>query len=431
MPPATAAALIPGLCGVGAWLVLHRCCALLGSRWISATIIALAAASPLVVTHVNDSEVWGPHLLFSASFLYLALRVRASSSKPWLGPLVLGLVLGLAFSHHQTAILLVPVAIAAALPEHEPGEIQTWLRSTLRNGLLGILGSALGLLPYATLAIGSRGSWRWGEVQTFTGLVDHVLRRDYGTFSLGLHEEEVAATDTIARALASTGEVFSAGLVVHPALGIVVVLLALGLGAAWVHAHSDRLRLRLGIAIGWALALLASALLFPAAQNIDPSGAFGAWILERFDLLTVALLTVPLSLGLTWLGETLAQHTEDRPRPARLRRRRDRPRRLPRPARSPSSTKAALTSPAASNEPPATSSKALPSAPRPSPIPPSARSSSAPTITAASQSSTSRASSASARPRSTSTPNSSPTPGTAPSYASACRACPTSTSPCA
>lgn len=310
MPPATAAALIPGLCGIGAWLVLHRCCARLGSRWIAATVIAVAAASPLVVTHVNDSEVWGPHLLLSSLFLYLALRCRAHPR-----PLVLGLALGLALSQHLTAALLVPVAIAAALPRWpadrsaEDNQARRLLH-TIVHGLLGVLGTLLGLLPFASLAIGTGGRWRWGAVRSLDGLVAHVLRRDYGTFSLSLHDEQVAAGETIARALASVGEVFSAGLVVHPAFGVATLVAALGLGGAWARAHRDRVRV--GVAIGWALALVASALVFPAAHNIDPSGPFGAWILERFDLLTVALTVVPLSLGLAWLGERLGEAVDAR-----------------------------------------------------------------------------------------------------------------------
>ena len=297
IPPATAAALVPGLCGVGAWLVLHRLCARIGSRWVSAAVIALAAASPLVVTHVNDSEVWGPHLLLSSIFAAAAIRARSYISEPRRA-LVLGLLIGLAVSMHLTAVLLVPLAIAAALPVWTPDDSSAWLRNALRNGALGVAGSAIGLLPFASLAIGSGGTWRWGEVQTLDGLLAHVLRRDYGTFSLSLHEEEVAIADTLGRALASLGEVFSFGLVVHPAAGVLVLVLALGLGGAWVYSAAERGEDHRAVAIGWALALLLSALGFPAAQNIDPTGAFGSWILERFDLLSVALTTVPLALGL-------------------------------------------------------------------------------------------------------------------------------------
>jgi hypothetical protein len=139
----------------------------------------------------------------------------------------------------------------------------------------------------------------------------HVLRRDYGTFSLSLHEDEVGASDTLARSLASLGEVWSAGLVFAAWFGaLVLVAVLVGAGLAWRRAPQTS-RLRTSTAIGWALSVLASALLFPAAQNIDPASPFGAWILERFDLLTVLCITVPVALALGWVIERILDALSD------------------------------------------------------------------------------------------------------------------------
>jgi hypothetical protein len=312
LPPATAAALPPAACGVGAWLLVHRCCVALGRPWIGAFVVSLAAASPLVVLHVNDSEVWGPHLLLCALFLQTVIQTRAKAR-----PFLLGILLGLALSQHLTAVLLVPLAIAAALPpkkeasrggggtedERAPGG--AYFVALVRNGGLGLVGSLLGLLPYASLALGEGGGWRWGRVETLEGLLAHVSRQDFGTFSLSLHEEEVSALDSLARALGSLGEVVSAGLSSSPWTGLVALMLSLVLAGLWVRRHpSPAEESRSGtIALGWALALLASAVAFPAMANIDPTSTFGAWILERFDLLTVLLWVVPLCLALAWLDE--------------------------------------------------------------------------------------------------------------------------------
>lgn len=296
LPPATAAALPPALCGVAGWLLIHRSCVLLGRAWIGAFVVLLAAVSPLAVLHVNDSEVWGPHLLFSGLFVHAVIRTR---SRPRAFPL--GIFLGLAVSHHLTAVLLLPLAIGAALPlagERTPVAI-------LRAGALGFAGSLVGLLPFATLAIGRGGSWRWGRVETAAGWVHHVLRRDYGTFSLSLHEEQVAASDTIARALASLGEVMSAGLLSSAWVGALGLLVVLTLAGLWARAH--RYELRPAIAIGLALSAIVSAVAFPGVQNIDPTSSFGAWILERFDLLTVLLLVVPACLAIAWIAEQFAE----------------------------------------------------------------------------------------------------------------------------
>jgi hypothetical protein len=294
VPPATAAALPAAMCGVAGWLLVHRICIRLGYAWIGAFVTLLVAAAPIVVLHVNDSEVWGPHLFLSASFLYIAIQ---TSARP--RAFLLGMLFGLALSQHLTAAMLLPVAVAAALPSE--GDKMTGL---LRNGGFGIAGGLLGLLPYASLAIGHGGAWRWGETETVGGLVDHVLRRDFGLLSLSLHEEPVELTDSLARALTSIGEVLSAGLVASAWFGGAALVGILLLAGLWSLAHRDRVRT--AVAVGWALSVGASALLFPAAGNIDPTSSFGAWILERFDLLTSLLLVVPTTLAIGWVVERVA-----------------------------------------------------------------------------------------------------------------------------
>lgn len=298
--PAIAAALPAAACGVGAWLLTHRACAAIHRPWLGAFMVVLVACSPLVVLHVNDSEVWGPHLLFSALFLFSVLTTRS--------PVWLGLMLGLAISHHLTAIWLIPLAVGAATPAWTEGQtMRQWLRALVRNGSLGLGSAVLGLLPFATLPIGRGGGWRWGDVHSLEGLLHHISRRDYGTFSLSLHEDEVAIADTLARAMSSVGEVFSAGLISSPVFGAAVVTLALASCKPLASA------LGRGVAIGWALSLSASAIAFPAMHNIDPTGPFGAWILERFDLLTVLLLIVPLCAGLGRIGDVLLTRASIRP----------------------------------------------------------------------------------------------------------------------
>ncbi len=307
VPPASAAALPPALAGVAAWVVLHRVCVGWGQAWTGAFVLLLCAASPLVIVHANDSEVWGVHLLFIAIFLHASARAQAG-----VHPFRLGLLLGLAVSHHLTAVLLVPIAIAVAWPRGPHGS--PLVISLLRQGGLGLLGSALGLVPLLTLAIGEGGAWRWGEVRELDGLLHHVLRRDYGTLQLSLHEGSVAASDTIGRTLASLGEVGAAGLIRSAAFGALLLVVALAVLARSASAARSSLALGWPLALGWGIALLLSTLGFPALHDIDPHNPFGAWILERFDLLPLALLGVPLSLALGHAGEWLRARLTERPR---------------------------------------------------------------------------------------------------------------------
>jgi hypothetical protein len=308
LPPAIAAALPPALAGVAAWAVTQRSCASSGRPWLGACLVILAAASPLAIIHVNDSEVWGPHLLFVALFIHAVLRLARAREVPGQHALALGLALGLAVSHHLSAVLLVPLAIAAASPERGDRAWTPWARALVRNGALGLLGSLLGLSMYASLALGRGDGWRWGDVGSLPGWFAHVTRAEYGTFSLSLHTDEVAASATIGRALASLAELFSAGLLASPLLGAGLLGAALA-GTLALVPSLGRAR-----AIGWALSLLAAALGFPAMHNIDPSGPFGAWILERFDLLPALLMIVPLVAGLGWVGDRVRARLQVRPR---------------------------------------------------------------------------------------------------------------------
>lgn len=313
--PAKAAAIPPALAGAAAWAVLHRGCVRLipeAARgwWVglgAALALAVIASAPVVVLHTNDSEVWGPHLLFSALFMHAVIRARDEPR-----PLALGAWLGLAVSHHSTAILLVPLAIGAAWPRSLSNDLGANAVAVLRNGLLGLLGSVIGLLPWLSLPIGAGGGWRWGDVRSVDGLVHHLLRRDYGTFSLSLHEEQVAATDTVGRCLSSLGEVFSAGLSGAGWFGALVVFVAIAGAAAWVVVRErSETGPATSVVLGWIGTVVVATVGFASVHNIDPDSPFGAWILERFDLLPTLVLALGLAIAIE-LGNTRLARAPER-----------------------------------------------------------------------------------------------------------------------
>ncbi|MBL4685201.1 MAG: hypothetical protein JKY37_11470 [Nannocystaceae bacterium] len=248
---------------------------------------ALLATTSTVVLHSNDSEVWGLHLLMSALVLRVALRPKPAA--PWR----LGLVLGLAVSHHLTAILLVPLVVGAAWPPRESTSLARYAARIGTAGLQGIAGSSLGLLLFATLMLGGDGAWRWGETQTLAGLLHHVSRADYGVLQLSLHQETVSVLAQWQRALGSVCAAFTAGLSRSPLLAA-VMLAAVAFGA-WRTVPAGVSR---GAWLGLAGSVAVTVLGFPALHNIDPTGPFGAWILSRFDLMPLLVLVVPLAVAL-------------------------------------------------------------------------------------------------------------------------------------
>jgi hypothetical protein len=288
VPPATAAALPCALAGVAAWIVLWPVLARWAGRVPATVAIAVLATASPVLVHGSDSEVWGPHLLACALVLRLCAR---PSPRPW----QLGLGFGLAVSHHLTAALLLPVVVGAAWPRPR------WSPRRLASvAAQGIGAGLVGLLPYATLAIGSGGAWRWGDTGSATGLLHHVLRADYGVLSLSLHTEDPAVLEQWARALEVVGSAASGGL----ARGALLASLVLA-GIAMVAVRRPD---TVGPGVWWGLwgSLLASTLAFPAAHNIDPQSPFGAWILERFDLLTILLWAPAWAVAAARVGTWLA-----------------------------------------------------------------------------------------------------------------------------
>lgn len=291
--PARAAAWPCALAGVAAWIVLWPVIARSAGRGpATLAILVMATASPVLV-HVSDSEVWGPHLLACA----IVLRVAARDRVP---PGVLGLCFGLALSHHLSAALLLPLVIGAAWPRPFG-----WRRLGVVAGQ-GIAAGAVGLLPYATLAIGTEGAWRWGDPRSWSGLWRHVLRADYGTFQLSLHAEDPAMLDQWSRAVSTVGTAAAGGL----SSGTLVAAAVL-VGVAVLTGRRPA-STRPGVHWGLWGSVLASTLAFPAAHNIDPTRPFGAWILERFDLLSILLWT-PL-----WAGAAARLWRSGSGRPSRI-----------------------------------------------------------------------------------------------------------------
>lgn len=281
--PVRAAAIPCAVAAILGWSALHR----VARRWTSAgaatCAVLLAALSPVVLLHTFDVEVWGPLVGFAGGFVNLAARQRTPR------PLLLGAGLGLVISHHLTGVLLLPLAVAAAAPPRGAGA-RSWLKAAGE----GSLGTLLGLTPVLTLMLGDGEAWRWGDPRSWSGLVHHWTRVDYGVLSLSLHSDAIPPLVLLERAMQSIGRTLSAGLVHSAWLGSGLLLCVFVLG--W-RARSPALPSR-RIVLGLGASAFASLVLFPLAHNIDPRAATGAWILERFDVLGLALLTPWVALAM-------------------------------------------------------------------------------------------------------------------------------------
>jgi hypothetical protein len=284
LAPAMAAALPCALAGALGWVWIAASAARLCPWPIAIGTAFFLASAHVVVLHTCDAEVWGPLVLAIAAVMHVATRRNRS---PW----QVGLLFGAAIAVHLTVVWLLPLVILAAWPN---APHQRDVRAIAIAGATGVLGTLGGLLVFATLAIGDTDApWRWGELDTAGGVLRHALRSDYGTFSLSLQDASPDAMAQLGRAGASWVGAWTAGLVAHPAWALpIVAVIIVGARASWPRTHA---MLAVAIAATWTLA----AVVFPLLHDIDASSPFGAWILERFDIMPIALSTIPIAVAIT------------------------------------------------------------------------------------------------------------------------------------
>eukprot|EP01032_Pedospumella_encystans_P010482 gene10482-12246_t len=151
--------------------------------------MGLFSFSPLIWQYAITSEVFPLNTVLAALILYLVVLFSQTSNinVAYFG----ALVCGLAFTNQHTILLYeVPLVL--------------WMLFLLRNhiyqypSVLVKLSAAylVGLLPYAYLPLAALYAHKpgsWGQVDSLSGFVHHILRRDYGTFQLFSGAEGKAA----------------------------------------------------------------------------------------------------------------------------------------------------------------------------------------------------------------------------------------------
>ena len=278
VPSATAAAAPCALLAIAGFIATGYLLASIVPSTYGAVIVSFLAGSPLFVRHAYDAEVWGPHLFFCALVSLWCWQRRS--------PLLIGLALGAAVANHLTAILLLPMAAGAAWPTDGGA------KEILRAGLYGVLGSSICLLVFGTLALGEGGAWRWGDTETWSGWFHHVTRGDFGSFQLSIQKHGAPPlTARLSRVLTSLGDTWTVGAVRSP--WVASVFLATVAWCSQLHQRVPR-----PLYLGWVSCLILTTIVFPSAQNIDPTTPFGQWINERFDLLPALLWTPAFAAAL-------------------------------------------------------------------------------------------------------------------------------------
>jgi Protein of unknown function (DUF2723) len=151
--------------------------------WTRETAAGLVAAAlfgtnSVVWLHATSAEVFGLNAMFVALACLLWLCVERTAARRFV--FALCFASGLAMCNHHTFVFVGAPLVLRSF----------WVA---RRGLgargiaLGCAIGLLGLLPYAYLALASSSpaAISWGDETSLDGFLTHVLRRNYGTFSMG------------------------------------------------------------------------------------------------------------------------------------------------------------------------------------------------------------------------------------------------------
>jgi hypothetical protein len=269
-------------------------------RWTGRAAAGLLAAglfgtNPLVWHHATTAEVFGLNAMFGALALYLWLRIEREPVRRRV--FVLAFACGLGMGNHHTFVFVGAPLLLRSI----------WVaRSQLRaSGVaLAVLCGALGLLPYAYLVVASRSTAAvsWGNESTLDGLLGHVLRREYGTFSLGKADRKVDA-------FVESGTFFPTlylmlGGSLRRLLGLGPLLAVAGYALA-PRKRSDRAQARVLLAL-----LLGYAFVFCAMSNLSTEKPLYRSVLSRFFIQSDLLIALAAGIGWAWLFRWLEARVE-------------------------------------------------------------------------------------------------------------------------
>jgi hypothetical protein len=288
-------ALLSAVAGVGSALVLALVLQRLTGRRLAAAAAGLAfGMAPVAWKLAGVPEVFTVNTLLVGAVIWVVVRWRGvlmsgagSTQAAFLHTGAAALFAGLGLANHHTVVLALPFGVwAVGLTARYLGG-QVAVRS-LAAGALGLL---IGLLPYLYLPIAAQSApptaWVWGDSRSAAALLGHVLRREYGTFSLGLYRDE-------ARPLANLAAFWGA-----LPVDLLVVYFVAGLWGVIEAA----LRFR-GLALALGASLLLAGGLFLSVFNLPP-GDLAAAVAERFHLLPLFLFAPFVGLGVAAASERL------------------------------------------------------------------------------------------------------------------------------
>ncbi|MDQ3365380.1 MAG: DUF2723 domain-containing protein [Myxococcota bacterium] len=276
--PAHAAAIATALLGAAQMVVLHAACRAWGARPAAASIaVAIFAGAPAVLAIYTEAEVFAMNGLVVSLILWVA-----ATGGPLRGAwrcAALGLIAGLGMANHLTCTLLAPIGVLGVVRG-----LREMPRGKPVGALLAVAGLVAGLTPYLYLLVAPEHAGTWGKPETLGDVLHVFLRSDYGgpgSFAANAAETYPGAN------LTALGETF-----VRTWLYIPGILGVCALG--YRCARPGRAETRWG----WGLLAACVVISGPALVtrfNLEPRDNLVSYVVERFHLLPMLLLVIPVA----------------------------------------------------------------------------------------------------------------------------------------
>jgi len=273
-------------------------------EWAAGLVAAaLFGTNSVVWLHANSAEVFGLNVMFVSLAFFLWLCVERTAARRFV--FALCTACGLAMCNHHTFVF-----VGAPLVLRSFWVARRSLR--IRGIALGCALGLLGLLPYVYLAIasGSHAAVSWGDETTLDGFLTHVLRRNYGTFSMGqagksggAFVDEGTFFPTLWRMV---GHAFPRFLWLGPALALLAIY----------HGMRQRSSKSQGYVLAFVLAFY--VLSFSTLSNLSTSQGLYLTVLVRFCIQSDLMVAIAAGLGFARLVQHLRKRFAWCERNARL-----------------------------------------------------------------------------------------------------------------
>jgi hypothetical protein len=284
--------LLSALGDAGAAALLFRAIVLLsGDRAAGLLAAGAFALGPLVWPYAITAEVFALNNLFTAGLVYWSARAlredaRGGASPPTLYLFAFWLSLGLS-NHHTLVFFSVPCGLLVLA--------LTGRRLLAPRVVAGLgLATVLGFLPYVYLPLADvrPAAVTWGATATWSGFLDHFLRREYGTFRLA--DESVGSGGSLLPRFTLFWQ--------DAARSTFFLVIPLGLAALAALRRPGLVRRFTGL---WVGALLFYLVVFCYLANVRLDDPLHRFMQQRFWQQGLVVVAALLGLGLAELGKVL------------------------------------------------------------------------------------------------------------------------------